>query len=79
MATTTSDYSAELKAQGALEASRDPNSSVDAAAAEQKVMEQAKAAGAPTFEFDPDASPEEKKAQMKAVRMTTYRSCEYLC
>ena len=67
MTTTTSDYSAELKAQGALEASRDPNSSVDAKAAERAVMDQAKAAGAPTFEFDPNASPEEKKAQMKAV------------
>lgn len=67
MATSTSDHSAELKAQGALEASRDPNSSVDAQAAEQAVMNQAKAAGAPAFEFDPDASPEEKKAQMQAV------------
>ena len=57
----------ELKAQGALEAAADPNSSVDAQAAEETVMNQAKAAGAPTFEFDPNASPEEKKAQMKAV------------
>lgn len=76
MTTTTSDYSAELKAQGALEAARDPNSSVDADAAEKTVMNQAKAAGAPTFEFDPDASPEEKKAQMEAVRriMKTLRA-----
>ena len=58
----------ELKAQGALEAARDPNSSVDAKAAEETIMQQAHAAGAPTFAFDPDASPEEKKAQMKAVR-----------
>ena len=65
----TAGRDAELKAQGALEASRDPNSSVDAKAAEQTLLNQAKAAGAPTFEFDPDASPEEKKAQMKAVCM----------
>ncbi len=65
MATTNHD--AELKSQGVLEAARDPNSSVTAYAAEHAAMQQAKAAGAPTFEFDPDASPEEKKAQMKAV------------
>ena len=31
------------------------------------MLHEARAAGAPAFEFDPDASPEEKKAQMKAV------------
>ena len=67
MTTTTSDFSAVLKAQGALEAAADPNSSVDVDSAEKAAMNQAKAAGAPTFEFDPDASPEEKKAQMQAV------------
>lgn len=63
----TADKTAELKAQGAEEASRDPNSSVDAKAAEDAIKTQAEKAGAPAFEFDPDASPEEKKAQMKAV------------
>ena len=63
----TADKAAELKSQGALEASRDPHSSVDAKAAEHTMMNEAKASGAPAFEFDPDASPEEKKAQMKAV------------
>lgn len=58
---------AELKTQGALEASRDPNSGVDARAAEDTMMNEAKAAGAASFEFDPDATPEQKKAQMKAV------------
>ncbi|KAK5165778.1 Tricalbin-2 [Saxophila tyrrhenica] len=56
----------ELKTQGAIEASRDPNSSVDARAAEDMLMKQSQAAGAAAFEFDPDASPEQKKAQMKA-------------
>lgn len=64
----TAGRAAELKSQGALEASRDPNSGVDAQTAEDTVMNQAKAAGAPTFEFDADATPEQKKAQMKAVR-----------
>lgn len=32
------------------------------------MLREARAAGAPAYEFDPDASPEEKKAQMKAVR-----------
>jgi hypothetical protein len=63
----TSGRANELKAQGALEAAQDPKSSVDARAAEETIMNNAKAAGAPTFEFDPNASPEEKKAQMKAV------------
>ena len=63
----TAGRAAELKSQGALEASRDPNSSVDAKAAEETIKNQAKAAGAPTFEFDPDATPEQKKEQLKAV------------
>ena len=63
----TAGRAAELKTQGALEASRDPNSSVDARAAEDIMMKEAKAAGAASFEFDPDATPEQKAAQMKAV------------
>ena len=63
----TDGRAAELKAQGALEASRDPNSGVDARAAEETMMNQAKAGGAQAFEFDPDATPEQKKAQMQAV------------
>jgi hypothetical protein len=31
------------------------------------VMDQAKASGAPTFTFNPDASPEEKARQLKEV------------
>ncbi len=57
----------ELKTQGAIEAARDPHSSVDARAAEDTMMKESKAAGAAAFEFDPNATPEQKKAQMKAV------------
>jgi len=56
----------ELKQQGALEAARDPNSSVTAYDAEQTVVDEAKAAGSAGFIFNPDASPEEKAAQAGA-------------
>lgn len=57
----------ELKAQGVVEAARDPNSSVNAADAEKALKDHAQAGGAAAFEFNPDASPEEKAAQAKAV------------
>lgn len=57
----------ELKQQGAIEASRDPNSSVTAADAEKKIVEESRSAGVAAYSFDPDASPEEKKAQARAV------------
>ncbi|GAB7366233.1 hypothetical protein MBLNU230_g7790t1 [Neophaeotheca triangularis] len=60
----TAGRASELKQQGALEASRDPDSSVDAAAAEDTLRQEAKAAGAAAFTFDPDATAEEKAAQV---------------
>ena len=68
----TASAAAELKSQGALEAARDPNSSVTEDQAERTVLNEARAAGAAAFEFDPDASPEEKRAQLKAVRIDTH-------
>ncbi|CAK4031807.1 related to membrane bound C2 domain (vp115) [Lecanosticta acicola] len=56
----------ETKAQGVIEAAQDPNSSISAEQAEQAVMKQARQAGAAAFEFDPDATPEQKAAQAKA-------------
>ncbi|KAH7355702.1 hypothetical protein BKA66DRAFT_613362 [Pyrenochaeta sp. MPI-SDFR-AT-0127] len=56
----------ELKQQGALEAARDPNSSVTAQAAEKTVVDEARAGGSAAFQFDPDATPEEKRAQARA-------------
>ena len=64
----TPSRASELKQQGALEAARDPNSSVTADQAERKVVEEARNAGSAAFKFDPDATPEEKAAQAKAVR-----------
>jgi hypothetical protein len=58
----------ELKQQGALEAARDPDSSVTANDAENKIVEESRSAGVMAFNFDPDASAEAKKSQIKAVR-----------
>lgn len=57
----------ELKQQGALEAARDPENPVSAEDAEKKVLEETKSAGVAAFKFDPDATPAEKKAQVKEV------------
>jgi hypothetical protein len=63
----TAAVEAELKQQGALEAARDPNSSVTAADAQAKIELESKKAGVQAFTFDPDASPEEKAAQARSV------------
>jgi hypothetical protein len=65
MATAAAE--AELKQQGAIEAARDPNSSVTAADAQAKIEFETKKAGVQAFSFDPDASPEEKAAQARSV------------
>lgn len=57
----------ELKQQGAIEAARDPQSKVTAEDAEQKIVEDSREAGVTAFTFDPDASPEQKKAQAREV------------
>lgn len=62
-------HEAELKSQGVVEAAQDPESNVTAADASRVIVEEAKkaqGAGA-AFEFDPDASPEEKAAQARSV------------
>jgi hypothetical protein len=63
----TNREASELKLQGAEEASRDPASSVTADDVQRKMVEESKNAGVAAFTFNPDASPEEKKAQAKAV------------
>lgn len=64
---TTRGLEGELKQQGAVEAAQDPNSSVTAADVERKIVTEGQKAGVPAFHFDPDASPEEKAAQARAV------------
>jgi hypothetical protein len=64
---TTNGLEGELKQQGAVEAARDPNSSVSAEDAQRKIVQESKKAGVEAFTFNPDASPEEKAAQARAV------------
>jgi hypothetical protein len=63
----TAQEAHELKQQGAIEAAQDPNSNVTAEDAEKKIIEESKRAGAAVYSFNPNASPEEKKAQARAV------------
>lgn len=65
MSTATS--AAELKAQGVVEAANDPNSKVTSEDAQQKIVTESKKAGVAAFTFDPDATPEQKAAQARAV------------
>lgn len=67
MAAPTQAQEAELKMQGAVEASRDPRNPVSAADAEAKALTESKKAGVAAFTFDPDATPEQKAAQAKSV------------
>ena len=57
----------ELKSQGAAEAAGDPNSRVSARDAEQTLVDESMKAGAAAYQFDPNASPEEKAAQARSV------------
>jgi hypothetical protein len=62
----SSGFENELKAQGALEAARDPNNAVSADAAERVLLQESQKAGSTVLHFDPNASPEEKAAQARA-------------
>lgn len=59
----------ELQQRGIIDAAQDPNSSVTAADARQEIVKESKKAGVSAFEFNPDASPEEKAAQARAVSL----------
>ena len=61
-------HAGELKSQGAVEAAEDPNSQVSAQDAENVLTAESKKAGVAAFQFDPDASPEDKAAQARSVR-----------
>ncbi|KKY24469.1 putative membrane bound c2 domain protein [Phaeomoniella chlamydospora] len=56
----------ELKQQGAIEAAQDPNTKVSSEDAQKVLVNETKKAGGQAFEFDPNASPEEKAAQARA-------------
>ncbi|KIE00046.1 transmembrane protein, partial [Metarhizium majus ARSEF 297] len=55
----------ELKQQGAIEAAEE--NLVSPEQAEKQMVEEAKNAGIPAFTFDPDATPEQKRAQARAA------------
>ncbi|KAF2186388.1 tricalbin [Zopfia rhizophila CBS 207.26] len=61
-----SSRASELKQQGALEAAQEPDSNVSAESAEKTVLDEARKGGSAAFQFDPDASPEEKRAQARS-------------
>ncbi|KAH8841832.1 hypothetical protein MCOR27_003834 [Pyricularia oryzae] len=63
----TEKEASELKQQGAVEAAQDPENSVTAEDAEKLIVEESKNAGVAAFSFDPNASIQEKKAQIKAA------------
>jgi len=67
-----SSFKGELKSLLAEDAARNPNSSFSTEDAERVIVEESKKAGAPAFQFDPNASPEEKAAQARAV---SHRIC----
>ena len=70
---STDKEASELKQQGVIEAARDPNSSVTAKDVQKAIMEESKKTGVPAFSFDPNATIEEKRAQVRAVRQCSIR------
>ncbi|KAI2626304.1 C2 domain-containing protein [Xylaria nigripes] len=56
----------ELKQQAAIDAARDSTSSVTPEDAQRKLVEESKLAGVAAYTFDPDATPEQKRAQVNA-------------
>ena len=57
----------ELKSQGAAMAAQDANNKITAEDAEGVMADESKKAGVPAFQFDPNATPEEKAAQARSV------------
>jgi Ca2+-dependent lipid-binding protein len=69
---STSAREGELKTQGVIEAAQDPNSNVKAEDAEKKILDESRKAGVAAYHFDPNASAEDKVAQLRDV-------CLYPC
>lgn len=61
------DEAREQKVQEVVAAANDPQSSVTADAAQKQMVEESKNAGITAFTFDPNATPEQKRAQARAV------------
>ncbi|EFX02579.1 membrane bound c2 domain containing protein [Grosmannia clavigera kw1407] len=67
MAATTEKAAGELKQQGAIEAAQRSNGTVTSTQAQAKIVQESNRAGVMAFNFDPDASPEAKRAQVRAA------------
>lgn len=65
-------HAKELKQQGAMEAAQDKNTEATAQDAEKVLVEESIKGGAVAFQFDPDATPQEKAAQAGAVSILRY-------
>jgi hypothetical protein len=57
----------ELNHQGAVDAARDPQISIEVEDTERKLIQETKKAGLQAYQFDPNASPEAKAAQVRSV------------
>lgn len=61
----------ELKEEGIIEAAtdlaQDPNSKVNPETVEEALVKETRESGAPAYQFDPNASPEDKAAAAQAV------------
>jgi hypothetical protein len=64
----TAAQASELKQQGVIDAAKDPDSGLTAEAAQNTVVKEAKKGGSAAFQFDPDASVEDKREQARSVR-----------
>ncbi|KAJ6782518.1 hypothetical protein PWT90_01663 [Aphanocladium album] len=57
----------DAKVGGAIAAAQDPESSITADDAQREMVAESRNAGVTAFTFDPDASPEQKRAQARAL------------
>lgn len=57
----------DAKVGNAVAAAQDPDSTVTADDAQRQMVAESRNAGIPAFTFDPDATPEQKRAQARAV------------
>lgn len=68
-----SQIASQFNSQGSIEAARDPQSTVSARDAEQVLVNETVKAGGAAYQFDPNASPEEKAAQARSVSVLTVK------
>lgn len=64
----------DAKVGDAIAAAQNPESSTTADDAQRQMVSESRNAGVTAFTFDPDATPEQKRAQAKAVRLPVYSS-----